>query len=521
MATRINGSVGRNASKYKWYEDYTVTEDNTNMRYVVNVKCYLYIASGWSFNMGSESDLVGIDIDGTLNQKTLTGLSKSAGTHLFHELNKYEAYSATARSVYVASAITDIYASGRGPGACKAKGFAPLPARYSTAGTLKATAKTEDSVTVTLSGIPSAVRYARTLKWKYKLSSASSYTSAGTTSIGATSTTTSHAKTFTGLIPGKSYDFAVEIVATPNGKLMTTKTVTAATSAAAGTLSVTDKSEVHITAAVSGIKATAPYARTLKFYYKLSTASSWSSVAKTYTIAAGATAASSYSYKFPGLTAGKQYQVKVEMATGSTVYKTLTSGNVTTTWSDLPVANISKVVQTVGTANLKVYWTRDKTTANTTYKLYYKRGSGSVVLYGTYTAPPSGGYTSVTIPASEPVPADGERIQFYITSSHANAQYPATSNTVTVSMAMKFRWTYAKVQHGNYILTNDEWNNLIDFINGKKGTSLTHVAEGDTVTATRFNNAKNAIGILGMPDKEPYDSITAGDLLAIETAVNA
>ena len=167
MAT-INGTTSRRTSNYDFYFVYTVTNDDTNKRHVVNVKAYLKCIS-WDFETSVSDNWVYIEIGSTKYTRPAAGINCNQyalpHTYLLWEKTAYFAYSNVARSVHLHAYTDDLYVAGHGPGECNAVTNIEIPAKYATAGTLAAADVDEEEIKLTLSGLNTNVGYTRTLKW--------------------------------------------------------------------------------------------------------------------------------------------------------------------------------------------------------------------------------------------------------------------------------------------------------------------------------------------------------------------
>lgn len=519
MAT-INGTTSRRTSNYDFYFVYSVTNDNTNKRHIVNVKAYIKCIS-WDFETAVSKPWVHIKIGSTVYNRPAAGINCNQyslpHTYLLWEKTVYYDYSTTARSVYLRAYTDDLYVAGHGPGECNAATTITIPAKYSTAGTITATVLSESTAKAVLSGLPTAVGFTRTIKWYYKKSTSTAWTLLDTTTLSATSTTSSITKQLSSLTPGTAYN--VKAMIYDGTDLIVSKTDSVTTSGMAGSLTVKSKSSKYVIFRLSGL-ADVGYSRTVKLYYKKSTETTYTLTA-TITIPAGTLYVDIQSVP---LLPGTAYNFKVNVYRGETLIKSFSSTQTTAlSYLSIPDVTILSAQATPFTNQVRVDWDCYEMTPDTSFKICYQHEGGSQVDGTLITALPSDRFTDITVGTI----TENVSVAITIKSYKTGIVGLKETDPVNVDIIKTFEWDTPKVQGEPFILTANEWGRMVSAIKAKFNPTLTMLQRiilmprvGGPVTNEAFNLVQTCCGITGN-NKADWDPITAADLNAIRTAINA
>ena len=506
-------AVSQNSSKYTFSVSTSVVADDKNHRWIVTSVAILTVRV-WRFMVTNGTNYKislnnGATTAGYVYSGVYYGDNKTNKAYEIASVTVYYPYSTTSRKVNIsASSNGTISAGGWGPGRLSYSSSVTLPAKYSTAGTLSCTSKTQAQATVKLSDLPSKTGYSRSITWY------NGNTSKGVTQIAGTTPTTSFSKTFTGLLPNTTYTFKAVVKA--GSTTLATKTVTVTTPAETGSLSLSPNT-TYIKASVASMFDDPNYTRTVKFYVRESGASK-------YTLhSSKKIQGTSGSVNITGLISNKKYDVKVEICNGSTVLKSL-SGSATTVkdTSLIPVGIITNIVQKLGTRELTISWTADKAVVGTKYIIECKKKSES----SWSTLKTLNDISSPTVVTS---PAGNEDMQFRIKSSNSSVAGTAMySEVYDFYVRDDFVWDYPKEIGDPIIITANEWNRLNEYVMAKrrqvgKALVIPTVSKGEPVTADIFNATRNAIEELtstGVSEKVSGEGISIEDIDKLRIAIN-
>ena len=515
----INGTTSRRTSNYDFYFVYSVTNDNANKRHIVNVKAYIKCIS-WDFETAVADPWVHIRIGSTTYNRSAAGINCNQyslpHTYLLWEKTAYYDYSTSARSIYLRAYTDDLYVAGHGPGVCNAATTITIPARYSTSGTITGTALSESTAKVVLSGLPTAVGFTRTIKWYYKQSNASAWTLFDTTTVSGTSTTSSITKQISLLTPSTAYN--VKAMIYDGTDLIVEKTGSVTTNAMAGTMSIWAGATRYAFAILSGLADTG-YERTAVLHIKKSTDTEYV-LSTTVTIASGAQGAR---LQTRAILPGTEYNFKLNVYRGTVLLKSFT-GTATTlfTSASIPNAVILNAEATPFTNQVRVYWDCFEATPETSFKICYQHEGGSQVEGSLITSLPTERYTDITVGTITENVAVAITIKSYNTGMAGNAE----TDPFNVDIIKTFEWDTPKVQGEPFDMTADEWNMLLYCVRVKKAVPSTaplfnmRAVAGTPFDNTMFNLVRTALEISGTA-KADWDPITAADLNAIVTAINA
>lgn len=367
----------------------------------------------------------------------------------------------------------------------------------------------QTKATLTLSGIPKSVGYARTIRW-YNGS-----TQIGTTPISASSAATSFTCALSGLLPNT--DYTAKAVVYSGSTALCAKTVVVSTPQETGTLSLS-AAATYLTVSVGDMFNLPNYTRTIEFYIK-------KSVDADYALFTTKTAqGTSISASLTGLISNVKYDVMIRIKNGSTILKTLSATMATTKDTSLvPTARIENITQRLGTRNCTVTWIVDKEIAGTTYTMQAKKaGDSDWTTLATLT--------SFASPYVVTAKAGNIDTTFRISSENAAVAASVTnhSNEYALYVRDNFVWDSPKTAGQPMVITANEWNRLCEYVisrNREAGNvvDIPMVKQGDAITAGIYNTMKNAINqvsAVGVSNKTRGDVITAADIDALRVAIN-
>ena len=393
--------------------------------------------------------------------------------------------------------------------ACSNIGITKVSSTYGNV-KLVAAANSQAQITATLSGLPSAVGYARTIKWYIGESLTA------TTSITATSKVTSHEMVFKGLLPNNTYD--IKAIIYYSGTALSTKTAAATTPQETGTLTITPQS-TYITLAVKNMFNAPNYNRAIEFYYKKSSASDY--ILATTMREQGTTVTANIT----GLISNVKYDFRVIVKNGDIALVTLTGTATTIKDTGLvPKPAISGLTQQLGTRNCTMSWIVDKSVAGTTYKILAKADGESAWTQLTEL-------TAVTSPVIVVSHAGNKNVQFKITAVNESVASGVTNESAVYTFYVRddFVWDTPKTQGQPMVITANEWNRLREYVvtrrrnEGMTAANIPVVRKGDRITAATYNTMKNAISqinTISIANKSAGDVIKANDIDALRIAIN-
>lgn len=383
-----------------------------------------------------------------------------------------------------------------------------VTATYSSA-KLAVSSVNQAQAAVKLSGIPKSVGYTRTIRWY------SGGTQVGTTTISASSSATTFSRTFTGLLPNT--DYSIKAVVYSGSTALCTETTVVSTPQETGSLSLS-AAATYITASVSGMFNAPNYTRTIEFYVKKASDSS-------YTLFKSVRGqGTSVSTSITGLISNVSYNIMARIKNGNTILKTMTGTKATVKDTSLvPTARIESITQRLGTRNCTIAWIVDKAIAGTKYTIQAKKSGDS----GWTTLATVSSYSSPYVVVAK---AGNVDTVFRITSTNTAIASGVTnySNEYTLYVRDDFVWDSPKTAGQPMVITAAEWNRLGEYAisrNREQGNQvdIPIVRQGDVITATTYNLMKNAINqvsSVGVADKERGDAITAADIDALRIAIN-
>lgn len=378
--------------------------------------------------------------------------------------------------------------------------------------TVAAATLNQKQAKVTLSGLPKAVGFATTIKW-YRGS-----THIASTSVSASTTTTSFAYTFTGLLPNTSY--ALKAYVYYGSTLLVSKSVTVVTPQETGTLTLNPQA-AYIEASVSGMFDSPNYTRSIEFYYKKDEDSSYKLFA---TLGAQTTAVTK---SITGLISNSVYDVQVLIKNGTTILKTLTAR--TTTVEDtslIPTAMIEQITQQLGTRLCTLEWVTSKTVGGTTYVVEAKSESGTE---WQEFASMSEVISPVTIELDSDSMGNAD-VTFRIKAVNESVAEGLVTYSEEAVFYVRddFLWDSDKVAGQPLIITANEWNRLREYAVARNEglgivVDIPTVSPDDEISASTYNVMKNAISnvtAIDISDKKRGDVIAATDIDALRVAIN-
>lgn len=313
MAT-VKGTVSQNKSKYKFYIEYTTTFNASTMKWTVKCTSYLEVDHyAYEGNTSHSLYIGGTKVASKSDYKKSCYSNSGVKSFQIATATRTYAASTSARSVKLTAKMT-APSGGYGPGSCSVTKTISLPAKLSSAGEMSIASVTSHGCKVSATKLATGLGYTRTVKFYYKLSSASAWTLLGSDSV--SSSESSASCTVNGLLPGRGYSFKYEVYA-PDKSLMKTCTGSATTLKDTFTLSLSKKTETTVAVKVSGLDGNVGYTRTLRGYYKKKTDTTWTKASPVLTLSA-TTTSTSVTYTFTGLTAGVAYEFYIACLYSST-----------------------------------------------------------------------------------------------------------------------------------------------------------------------------------------------------------
>lgn len=530
MAT-IKGTHTRNTSKgLSFHIEYLISDDDANLREVVTAKAWFYIGN-WGFSQ-AESGSVTINIGGSSKKVSWSTLN-CASHYTWYQIGSHTAYfpyGTSNTSVTATATTTDIYCGGYGPGKCTASATFNVSTGCSLAGSIGITINGEDSATWRAVGLKSTTAYRRNVNWWFKPASSSSWTKLGSTPIAANAAAGTPFYTKNDLIPGTAYNFDFTVYAstanTPDHTKLMEKVGNGTTTAAAGSLSLSNVNVSGVTATVTGMKSTSANVRSVKFWYRKTGTSSWS-LSSTKTIAAN-TAAGSPTYTFVGLMPGTKYDILAEILHGTSVVTKQLVASCSLPYAGVSVPAVDAVQQESPSARIRINWHLKEvftdSLENTTFTVYLKRQSGAVITAATYTGNVFGSdYSKTTDYDASSWMLQDETITAYVEAKSSLAAKSSVSNDVKANVTRMFYWDTAKEAGEEFGISAQEWNRLKQYVNAAAALYPDHftpisfedVGSGDEFTAALANAAAFASTIT----VDTYDTITASDAMAIQTSL--
>lgn len=392
----------------------------------------------------------------------------------------------------------------------------------------------ESSVTLILSGLTNAI--GRTVKWFYKKSTDTAYTSAGITEL--TSNASSTSKVVSNLINETVYNFKAEVYdANDNGHIIGIKTAIATTQRQVAIMELEAATSVSLRVLLRDMETNVNYDKYIYWYIKRSTDANYTDAG--YDVVTADSGASSQSHLFAGLissTIGANgelqeaaYDVRAVIKKDNAATMATLNGTYITTLrdSDIPKPVITEALQIIGEKKVELWWEAPEHVTSSEAYVHYDieiSSDGEVyTLIRTIDQPPVD-YSEVELPAF------GVKYFLRIKSyPDGGSEEIKLSNVVEVVLTEEFDWETVS-EGAPCVIRADKWNLLIRYIrkrlsdNKISGTyEMSRVKTGQLVTAYGFNQllrACNAFYTTGITEKHPGDAVRATDLLKLQEAVN-
>jgi len=152
----------------------------------------------------------------------------------------------------------------------------------------------------------------------------------------------------------------------------------------------------------------------------------------------------------------------------------------------------------------------------TTYKICYEEEGQAQVEGAAITAPPTTGYSDITVGTITANKTLAITIKSYMTGATGNKE----TDPLDVDIIYSFEWDSEKVQGEECEITANEWNRLLRCVNAKFTKTLPLITQGQALDNELFNDVQDAMGITGN-EQSNWDTISATELNALQTAVNA
>lgn len=511
MAYILSNKKSTYGSPYAFYSVDVYQKSRTPTAVTLRATAYGKLQYSTStLGTGSGMGLVaGLYIAGTWHTWTLKSDStKWAGTTL-HNAGKDITVSAAmnistlSASFRVLRSNTSNTAASLSSTACSNIGITKVSSTYEGV-KISGEASSQAAATATVSGLPSAVGYARTIDWYL------GDVKVGTTSIAANSTTTSYAKDFSGLLPSTTY--TLKAVVKYGSTALVTKTVSITTPAETGELKLTPKT-TYIVADISGMFNVPNYTRTVEVYQKKTEAEAFVLVKSFEENGEAATV------NITGLASNETYDIRVLIKSGTTTLLTLEESITTLTdISLIPTAIIENITQKLGTRECTVTWRTDKAVAGTKYELQSKAtGDSHWTTLETFD--------EVVSPCVVTATVGNVETQFRIASWNYDVVDDSTnySDRYVFYVRDDFVWDIEKTKGGQFVITASEWNRLAEYAEARTGIKILTVRKDEAITAEIYNTMKNTIGLVnetGIPDKRRGEAISAADIDALRVAIN-
>lgn len=314
MATKT-GTTSQHKSKYTWYLDYTTSFSTSTMRWTVSVKVYLRVAN-WAYegNTTHKLSIGGASVASRSNYNKACRSNSGTTDFLFASGSKTYAASSSVRSVAL-SGTANAPSNGWGPGKCSASTTISLAAKLSSAGAISTASVGTSGFIIRATGLPTNLGYTRTVKFAYKLTTATAWTSAGNSSVSASSSSAS--KAVTGLLPGKTYNVRYQVTA-PDGTLMKTATATVTTlTDSAFNISLKRTTESSVEVFINGLSSNVSYIRYINGFYRKQGSTTWESSVVVSWIPAGGSAVG-LTYLFMDLEPNTNYEFAISVSGNNT-----------------------------------------------------------------------------------------------------------------------------------------------------------------------------------------------------------
>ncbi len=390
-------------------------------------------------------------------------------------------------------------------------------------GTLTASDATEYSAKLTLSGLATGISYKREIEWYYKASSDSEYTKYPTTSP-VVASASSASMVIDALASSTSYSFKAVIIG--DGVVLGNKTTTFTTKETVANISVGTTTSASVKVIVDGL-ANVAYKRKFEWLYKRHDEVDFIKFDETELVPSDS--ANEMTKVFKPLTPATYYDFRVHIKKDNLVMKILNITSRTALDNSLvPDTEIEKIEQTIGEKTVKVYWDAPAHEPGTYYKVQYSSDDENYIdIGGVMTAPPSSGYTSITLPELN----TDYYIQIMSYFELDGEVASKTSDAMSVFMFAVITWDFPKVKDQSCFITADEWNKVVNVVKERlehedvmmEEYSFDLAVAGKNVTAAQFNQLLDAIDVFNPHSIEKVlvgDAITADLLNELISKVN-
>lgn len=310
MATKVNGSVGDNSSKYDYYLEYDTSFDITTMEWTVTVTAYLVVKKTKYQGKTTYNVSIGGEIVDSLQSTTLTrGDNKTEIKYVMGTGSNTYAASDKDRTISVWTAM-NAPSGGWGPAYCSASTSVVLPAKYRTSGKLTANNISSAGCSFYVTELPKDLGYDKECYFYYRVLGTSAWTRFSHVTVPDNETT---CETFvTGLIPEETYEISCDVYSpNPPDKMLFYLTTTVTLPVAGLTLSLSEidsrSAEIHL----YDVEQVVPVHRTFHGYCKPSDSSEW--VLRSIIDLDANVEAGIFGMNFNDLTSGTSYDFKVEI----------------------------------------------------------------------------------------------------------------------------------------------------------------------------------------------------------------
>ncbi len=511
MATILSEKKSSYGSPYAFYTVAVTQSSRTPTSVKIKVTCtaHLQYTSSYILTGNGYGLVAGIYVGGSWHNFTLKKTTESWRGNGKHSVSATLTISAKAAEGSLAGIKFRVNRSSGSNTACKLNAtkcanisITNVSSSYNSI-KISGAALSQAKVKASLSGLPITTGYETTINWYVGKTLVSTKKRSGTAK------TTTAEYTHAGCLPNTIYE--LKAIMKYGNTSIATKNVNIATPQETGKLTLTPKS-TYVSLKVSEMFNGPTYTRSIKIFYKKSSASEYLEYATLKS------QESSVSTNITKLLSNQKYDFKAEVRNGKNILKTLT-GTVTTTrdTSLIPTAEISNIVQKLGTRECTVAWFTDKTVAGTKYNIQAKDNGAWVTLMT---------LSSVASPVTVISPSGNTDVAFRITSSNSDVASGVTnvSDEYIFYVRDDFVWDVPKTAGTPMVITANEWNRLREYVYAKNANAnISIVRQGDQITAAAYNQMKNDIAVfasINITDKRTGDQITAADIDALRIAVN-
>lgn len=401
--------------------------------------------------------------------------------------------------------------------------------------TVTATATYEDTVSVVVKGLTKAT-YARKLVFKYKNSKNSTFVEYATVNVAANATpAATYTRSVDALTPGNTYNFRIEVKNASTNKNDLVRERTVQMPEASGELVATYQGNLKTNLSVTGLKSTCGFDRVVVF--RSNAYGKYEDFAEKFyakNTAIGTPTASQYGDE------GEFFScyVTVHRASGKAsdysygdYYRKIGAIKVYVPWESVPIPRIVEVTHVPPSGEVNVRWVLDSTPSgweSCHYEFYVRRKDGTETLVATVASRDHDGSITTTLDLSNWLVE--EAVDVWIKAVDEGGVKYAISGEKTVALTRLFYWSQDKVQGDSAVVTAEEWNRLIAYLqaahelfpNDFDAVTAGAVAAGDEVTAEDATSVGIGVVIQGdVVEASLFDSFVEELQLKMRSAIGA